>query len=72
MKINLNEVVILPGRNMEGKNFNRSKEEVEYLFNLFRKIEKMSDDFVKYDYKFHHTGDKSLLPQDMLNIILYN
>ena len=51
------------------ENFNRSKEEVEYLFNLFREIEKMTDDFVKYDYRFHHTGDKSLLPQDMLNII---
>lgn len=51
------------------ENFSRSKDEVDYLFNLFREIEKMTKDFVSYDYKFHHTGDKSLLPQDMLDII---
>jgi len=51
------------------ENFSRSKEEVDYLFDLFREIEKMSKDFIKYGYKFYHTGDKSLLPQDMLDII---
>lgn len=51
------------------ENFDRSKEEVDYLFNLFRELKNMKDNFIKHDYKFHHTGDKSLLPQDMLDII---
>ena len=51
------------------ENFDRSKEEVDYLFNLFREIVKMKKDIIKHGYRFHHTGDKSLIPQDMLNII---
>ena len=51
------------------ENFDRSKEEVDYLFNLFRELKNMKDSFLKYDYKFHHTGDKSLLPKDMNDII---
>jgi undecaprenyl diphosphate synthase len=51
------------------ENFDRSKEEVDYLFNLFREISKLTNDFLKHDYRFHHTGDRSLLPQDMLDII---
>ena len=51
------------------ENFDRSKEEIDYLFNLFREISKLTKDFIKHDYKFHHTGDRSLLPQDMLDII---
>lgn len=51
------------------ENFDRSKEEVDYLFNLFREIEKMSKSLIKYGYRFHHSGDKSLLPKDMLDII---
>lgn len=51
------------------ENFDRSKEEVDYLFNLFREIIKLKKDFKKDGYKFHHTGDKSLLPQDMVDII---
>lgn len=51
------------------ENFDRSKEEVEYLFNLFREIKGLKDNFVKHDYKFHHTGDKSMLPKDIVDIV---
>ena len=51
------------------ENFNRSDEEVKYLFNLFKEIAKLKKNLVKYGYKFHHTGDRSLLSQDILDII---
>lgn len=51
------------------ENFDRSKEEIDYLFDLFRGITKLKEDFLKHGYRFHHTGDKSLLPKDMLDII---
>lgn len=51
------------------ENFNRDKEEVDYLFDLFRGITKLKDDFIKDDYRFHHSGDRSLIPQDLLDII---
>ena len=51
------------------ENFDRSKEEIDYLFNLFRELAKMKDNLIKHGYKFHHTGDKSLLPKDMLDLI---
>lgn len=51
------------------ENFDRSKEEVDYLFNLFRELKGLKDNFIKHDYRFHHTGDKSLLPKDMVEII---
>ena len=51
------------------ENFDRDKEEIDYLFNLFREVEKLEKDFIKHDYRFHHSGDKSLLPKDMLKII---
>lgn len=51
------------------ENFDRSKEEVDYLFNLFREIKTLKDNFKKHDYRFHHTGDKSMLPQDIVEII---
>lgn len=51
------------------ENFDRSQEEIDYLFNLFREISKLSKDFIKHGYKFHHSGDKSLLPKDMVDII---
>ena len=51
------------------ENFDRSKEEVDYLFNLFRELKGLKDNFIKHDYRFHHTGDKSLLPEDMVEII---
>ena len=51
------------------ENFDRSKEEIDYLFDLFRGLTKLKEDFIKDGYKFHHCGDKSLLPQDMIDII---
>lgn len=51
------------------ENFDRSKEEVDYLFDLFRGVTKLKSDFIKHGYRFHHTGDKSLLPKDMIDII---
>lgn len=51
------------------ENFDRSKEEVDYLFDLFRGVTKLKSDFIKHGYRFHHTGDKLLLPKDMLDII---
>ena len=51
------------------ENFDRSKEEIDYLFDLFRGIKDLKGSFVKYGYKFHHCGDKTLLPKDMLDII---
>lgn len=51
------------------ENFDRSEEEIKYLFDLFREITKLKDNFIEHDYRFHHTGDRSLLPKDMLDII---
>ncbi len=51
------------------ENFDRSKEEVKYLFNLFRGLTKLKPDFLRDGYRFHHTGDRSLLEQDLLDII---
>ena len=51
------------------ENFDRSEEEVKYLFDLFREIAGLKDKFIEHDYRFHHTGDRSLLPKDMLDII---
>lgn len=51
------------------ENFDRSKEEVDYLFNLFRDLTKLKDDFLKDGYRFHHTGDRSMLEKDILEII---
>ena len=51
------------------ENFDRSKEEIDYIFNLFREIEKLEKNFIKHNYRFHHTGDRTLLPKDMLKII---
>lgn len=51
------------------ENFDRSEEEIKYLFDLFREVPKLKDDFINDGYKFHHTGDRSMLPKDMLDII---
>ena len=51
------------------ENFDRSEEEIKYLFDLFRGLAKMKDDFKKDGYRFHHTGDRSMLPKDMLDVI---
>ena len=51
------------------ENFNRSEEEVNYLFEQFKQIEKLIPEFVKYDYKFHHSGDRNFLLPNILRII---
>ena len=51
------------------ENFDRDAEEIKYLFDLFRDIVKLKKDFLKHDYRFHHTGDRSVLQPDMLEII---
>ena len=51
------------------ENFDRSKEEVKYLFDLFRDIKNLVPDFIRDGYKFHHAGDISLLPPDLVTII---
>ena len=51
------------------ENFDRSEEEVKYLFDLFRELPKLKKDFINDGYSFHHTGDRSMLPKDMLDII---
>ena len=51
------------------ENFDRSKEEVDYLFNLFREIVKLVPDFIRDGYRFRHVGDRSLLPDDLVKII---
>lgn len=51
------------------ENFDRSKEEVDYLFDLFRDLTKLKKDFIKDGYRFHHTGDRSMLEKDILDII---
>ena len=39
------------------ENFDRSEEEVKYLFDLFREVPKLKDDFINDGYRFHHTGE---------------
>lgn len=51
------------------ENFNRSKEEVNYLFDLFRGIKDLKKNFIKYGYRFHQSGDRSLLPKDIVEVI---
>lgn len=51
------------------ENFDRSKEEVDYLFNLFRELLTLKENFLQHDYRFHHTGDRSMLPKDILDVI---
>ena len=47
------------------ENFNRPKEEVDYIFNLFRKWEDAADSLIKRDAKFRLMGDLSLIPEDI-------
>ena len=51
------------------ENFDRSREEIDYLFNLFREISNLVPDFIKDGYRFRHVGDRSLLPADLVKII---
>lgn len=47
------------------ENFNRPKEEVEYIFNLLRAKKDLSDSLIKRDCKFRLMGDASMLPSDI-------
>ncbi len=48
------------------ENFGRPKEEVDYIFNLFREVKvDLLKSLLKRNIKFRHMGDKSLLPEDM-------
>ena len=47
------------------ENFNRPKDEVEYIFNLFRKWENVAEALIKRDARFHLMGDLNLLPKDI-------
>lgn len=51
------------------ENFKRSEEEVNYLLKMIGEIEKLVPDMLKIDYKFHHSGDKSLLPPETVECI---
>ena len=51
------------------ENFDRSKEEVDYLFDLFRGIKELKPRLIELGYKLHHTGDKSMLPADLIEIM---
>ncbi len=47
------------------ENFNRPKEEVEYIFNLFRSMKDIGLSLIKRDARFHLMGDLSMLPSDI-------
>ena len=51
------------------ENFSRPKAEVDYLFGLFRSLEKHGDKFVENGIKFNLMGDRSLFPEDMQKIL---
>ena len=47
------------------ENFSRPKEEVEYIFNLFRSMKDIGSSIIKRDARFHLMGDLSMLPSDI-------
>lgn len=47
------------------ENFKRPKEEVDYIFNLFRSLKDISSSFVKRDARFNLMGDITMLPEDL-------
>ena len=51
------------------ENFKRPKEEVDYIFNLFRKYGEKVDKFIEKGYKVRLMGDISLFPEDMQKIL---
>lgn len=49
------------------ENWNRSEEEVSYLFNMFRKdVAKYKEKFIKEKTRFFHLGRKDHLPSDIV------
>lgn len=51
------------------ENFNRSKEETDYMFDMFKQVKTLVPDLIKAGYKFHHSGDRSMLLPEILKII---
>jgi len=52
------------------ENFKRPKEEVDYIFNLFRKMkDELLKGLIKRNSKFRLLGDKSMLPADIANML---
>lgn len=45
------------------ENFKRDKSEVDYLFKLINELVDTVPDLLEAGYKFHHVGDKALLPE---------
>lgn len=52
------------------ENWDRSEEEITFLWNLFRKnIKEWKKDFVKEDIRFRHFGRKDRLPSDIIELM---
>lgn len=51
------------------ENFNRPKEEVDYLFNLFKEMSDYGKSLVEDKIGFRVMGDKSLLPDDVVEVL---
>ena len=51
------------------ENFKRSKEEVDYLFDLFKQLYNHTQDFIKHGYRAHICGDRSLIKKDVLDLL---
>jgi len=54
---------------MSTENFKRSKEEVDYLIELFKGFRIFKKCLRDKGYKFQHVGDKSILSNDVLEVI---
>lgn len=52
------------------ENFKRDKSEVDYLFKLISELTATIPDLLKADYRFHHVGDKSLIPEEARKTII--
>ena len=53
------------------ENFNRPQTEVDYIFNLFRKLyEDKADEYKKKGIRFKLMGDITLFPEDMQEMLL--
>lgn len=51
------------------ENFNRPKEEVDYIFNLIRSMTGLADSLVKRNARFKLMGDINLLPEDIQKLM---
>ena len=54
------------------ENFGRPKQEVDYIFDLFRQVkDNLLKSLIDRNVKFRHIGDKKLLPEDLANDLAY-